>query len=153
MAILLLFLSILGSAPQHVEDAAILNAAKRANVQKIDPTLPPLPFEIWLKGVVGPAATITWTAGNCGAHPADAPSDLPVCGEARVTLSRGRELSVTLNVGSEAKGVANSPAHLEGAYVRAAGGASKPLEKLSEVPGAIKETPSVGIGTAVPPRR
>ena len=134
-------LAFLAQDPATVRDAAAIDSAKQAIVQAIDPALPRVSFEAWLRGVVGTDATAKWEINDCGEQTGDPQQDLgrdfPMCAEVRVGLEGQRELHVSFMVGTFKKGVGGAPAFRD-AYVRAAGGSHESIASLAAIPSVIR---------------
>jgi hypothetical protein len=130
----------LGQNPISDRDAAAIGAAKQVLVQALDPALPRVSFDAWLRGVVGAEATTKWEVNDCGERTGspkqDAGRDFPLCAEVQVGLSGQRELHVQLAVGSLKKGVEGAP-RFWWAYIRKAGGSPESLKSLAAIPPAI----------------
>jgi hypothetical protein len=127
-------------APTSARDIAAINAAKHVLVQAIDPSLPRVSFETWLRGVVGAEATTKWEVNDCGEQTGskqDEGRDFPLCAEVQVGLADQQELHVSLAVGSARKGVDGAPAFWS-AYVRRAGGSPRWVKGLAAIPSAVR---------------
>jgi len=143
-------LLVLGQSPAQARETAAIDAAKQAIAHEIDPTLPRVTFERWLRDIVGAQAEITWEATDCGeqtGNPSlDKDRNFPVCAEARVALSRDRTLSVSLAVGTFREGVSKDPPDFWSAYLAEADGSSVWLASLEDVPAAVTRR-QAGAGT------
>lgn len=137
----------LGQNPTSVRDTAAINAARHIVVRNIDPVLPRVSFEAWLRGVVGTEATMKWEVNDCGEQTGgpkqDQGQDFPMCAEVQVGLEGQRELHVSLAVGSFKKGVGGVP-QFWAAYVRKAGGSPGRIKSLAAIPSAIRIGPQSG---------
>ena len=127
---------VLGQTPQT--RAAAIKAAKDAVVQDIDKALPRTTFEAWLRGVIGAQATATWETNDCGEQTgnpaADRGRDFPLCAEVHVGLSRSRQLSLSLLVGSMSRGlIVGPPAFHHGNISGPRGSETIAIQKLSDV--------------------
>jgi hypothetical protein len=126
----------LGQTPQT--QTAAINAAKHSIVQDIDKTLPRATFEAWLRGLVGPQAVMKWEVNDCGEQtggPADRGRDFPLCVEVQAGLSRDRQLSLSLLVGSFGRGVTAGPLMLYQGNISGPKGAGMiTIKKLSDLP-------------------
>jgi hypothetical protein len=101
---------LVGQAPQT--QTAAIKAAKTSIVRDMDKTLPQVTFEAWLQGLVGAKAVMKWEVTDCGEQtgtPADRGRDFPMCAEVDVTLPGNRQLSLSLLVGSMARGLTVGP--------------------------------------------
>ena len=131
----------LGQNPTSGRDAAAIDAAKQVLVQAIDPALPRLSFEAWLRGVVRTEVTTKWEVNDCGEQTGDPKRDqgrdFPMCGEVQISLGGQRELHVSLAVGTFKKGVGGVP-RFWAAYVSKAGGSPEWIKGLAAIPSAIR---------------
>ena len=136
----LILLLGLGQNPTGARDAAAINAAKQAVVRTIDPALPPISFEAWLRGVVGTDATTKWEVNDCGEQSGDGKQqsrDFPMCAEAQVDLGSQRTLHVSIGVGSVTQGVGGAPT-FRMAYITTAGNSPEWIRSLAGIPSAIR---------------
>jgi hypothetical protein len=94
--------------PSTSRSELAIRAARQVMVQAIDPALPRLSFDEWLRQIIGSDAPVTWESNDCGeqtGNPAvDRGRDFPVCVEARVDLAAGRTLRISFMVGTLEKG-------------------------------------------------
>lgn len=137
---------MLSAGCQGQRDAAAINAARHVVVRAIDPALPRVSFEAWLRGVVGTAAATNWEVNDCGEHTGnprlDQGRDFPLCAEVQVGFGDQRELHVSLVVGSFKKGVRGTPGFWM-AYITKAGGPPEWIEGLAEIPSAARRLAAV----------
>ncbi len=94
-------------------DAQIIATARRVDVHGLDVTLRSQSLEAWLAQVVGSRGSIRWEVNDCGeqtGNPANTPADFPICAEAVIALSDGREAGLSLAVGTAQRGVSGQPA-------------------------------------------
>ena len=126
-------------------DAQAIAAAKNTSVHRMEASLPDTAFAAWLRSLVGPRAAIKWEVNDCGEQTgnpsADKGRDFPMCAEAQVALGGKRTLSVSLSVGTLKTGVKAGPARFFYAVIVQPDGSIKSIDKLSQMPGAIKTTP------------
>jgi hypothetical protein len=69
-------------------------------------------LDTWLVRVVGSRGSIRWEVNDCGeqtGNPANTPVDFPICAEAVIALSDGREAGLSIAVGTAQKGVSGQP--------------------------------------------
>lgn len=95
------------------EEARVIAAARRVDVHDLDAALRSQSLEAWLAQVIGSRGAIRWEANDCGEQtgdPANTPVDFPICAEAMIALSDGREAGLSLAVGTAKKGVSGPPA-------------------------------------------
>jgi len=100
-------------------EAEILRVGMALPVHGLDSTLGGGNLASWIERAIGSRAEIQWEVNDCGeasGSPTDSARDLPVCIEARVVLSGGREMYVSVAVGTQELGVIE-PAELWGAAV------------------------------------
>jgi hypothetical protein len=108
LAALLILSGVLSSAESAL-DRRVIAAAKQTYVDKLDVQLPHMHFEAWLQKQIG-KAQIAWESNDCGEQDGfTARADIPLCGEASVTLADGRKLTVMIGVGTLRKGVQGAP--------------------------------------------
>jgi len=94
-------------------EAQVIAAARRADMHDLDAALHSQSLDRWLASVVGTRGSIRWEANDCGeqtGNPANTPVDFPICAEAVIALSDGREAGLSLAVGTAQKGVSGQPA-------------------------------------------
>ena len=123
-----------GTAPLGGLEAAVLAAARSADVHQLDSSIPSQAFESWLRGTTGGAA-VTWKADRCTRQlPTPAASDTPLCALAAVTFSDGATAAVSIKVGSMERGI-SSPYELW--MVDLAEGKPRRTLELSDLPIAL----------------
>jgi hypothetical protein len=109
----IVFISAVTSADdREAREAQIIAAARRVDVHCFDVTLRSQSFDTWLASAVGSRGSIRWEANDCGeqtGNPANTPVDFPICAEAIVVFSDGREAGLSLAVGTAQKGVSGQP--------------------------------------------
>jgi hypothetical protein len=94
------------------EDAAYLRAGSEAPVRLLDKTLGDEPVGVWIARIFGSGVPVRWELNDCGetsGSPADSGRDIPVCAQASVVLSGGRELYIWIAVGTSERGVVGPP--------------------------------------------
>ena len=140
---LLILLSI-GSlqAPARLPEAEAVEAAKKAVVRHLDPTLPRTTFSAWLRDVSGPTLQTTWEVNDCreqtGNPDVDRGRDIPMCVQAHLTLGNKRDLYLLLVVGTSRKGVTSGPPSFFYGCITEAGAPIKWLKQLGEVPAIVR---------------
>ena len=82
----------------HPSDARLIAYAKHIPCRQLDPALPAIALETWLRSVVGPAARITWETDDCG-EGGGGETVLPICVAATSHLVPQGEVSVSVGVG------------------------------------------------------
>jgi hypothetical protein len=126
-AALLLLAPLAQTQTRDLEQRAI-DAAKQAEVNKLDAKLPRMRFDAWLKQQIGDAR-IEWESNDCGEQDGFTKrDDVPLCGEASATLPDGRALTVMIGVGTIQKGIQGPP----GVWFVAVG--NKTSTHLSDLP-------------------
>ena len=137
-----IILVLLALSSQQSSDAKAIEAAKNTNVHQIESSLPDKKFEQWLRDVAWAQAETQWEVNDCGepsGDPAlDKDRDFPMCAEAQVTLDGKRKLHVLLPVGTFKTGVRTGPASFFYAVIVALDGSQTWIERLSQLPEAIK---------------
>lgn len=128
-----------GSAPsQRQPDAVVIEAAKKTIVQVIEPKLPKITFDEWLRGVVGAKPEMKWGVNDCGeqtGNPAsDRGRDFPMCAEVRVVLGPKHELMLSLAMGTFGKGLTGKPPVLWMGLLTTPDGKQQWIKTLGEVP-------------------
>ncbi|MCC2671422.1 MAG: hypothetical protein K0Q72_3893 [Armatimonadetes bacterium] len=131
-----------GQAKPTRQEARAIAAAKRALVSRLDPKLPRVTLERWLRQLVGPSAPIEWRVDDCGEQsgtPADRGRDFPMCVEATAPLGDGRSVSLSVQVGTFKTGVSGRP--VERMHFLERGGKYEDVRHLSDFPARIRERP------------
>ena len=109
------------------------------SASKLDPALPKTPFLEWLKELLGPAVKIEWELNDCGTLTGvptiDNDRDLPSCMEASIVLSDQHVLGIAIFVGTERKGLTDSP-RVANIYIESDGNVVY-LKRLSELQQAL----------------
>ncbi len=125
-----------GSLPA-AQDAAPepIRRARAVLVSTLDPALPAVPLETWLRQVVGPSARYEWGEGACAGLRQSSSLGVGVCG---VVLAATSDLTVTvaLRLGErrfDEKTDRWEPARLKDAFLDR-GDESLPLERLGDLP-------------------
>jgi hypothetical protein len=93
-------------------EAQIIAGARRVDVHDLDVALRSQALDTWLAHVVGSRGSIRWEVNDCGeqtGNPANTRVDFPICAEAVIALSDGREAGLSLAVGTAQKGVSGQP--------------------------------------------
>jgi len=102
-----------GSALAQISSDQAIGFIDQLPASRIDPALPKTPFLIWLNELVGPAAKIHWEMNDCnevtGVPAVDNERDISVCIEATIQLSETQKIGIAVRVGSERKGLSDSP--------------------------------------------
>lgn len=140
-ALALVALALALSQTPQIQAAAI-NAAKNSIARDLDKTLPQVTFEVWLQGLAGPQAVLTWSVTDCGeqtGNPAlDRGRDFPMCAEVNVKLPGNRLLSLSLLAGSMGRGLTVVPLALHsGAIIEPQPKQITWIKTLAEVPKLI----------------
>ena len=143
-SVMALVLALSGlQAGLQARDAKAIAAAKNTSVHQIEPSLPNKAFSVWLRNLVGPKAHIQWEVNDCGEQTGNPESDkgrdFPMCAEVQVELAGKRKLSISLSVGTFKTGAHAGPARFFYAFILQPDGSSRLINKLSQVPGAIRK--------------
>jgi hypothetical protein len=109
---------------------------------KLDSLLPKTPFLTWFKSVVGGSTPLQWEVNDCGERTGvpmvDQQRDLPVCLEVTAALSDNRRIGVAVWVGTESKGLTDTPAVYE-IYMQIAGQFYH-IKRLSDLPKTLQQS-------------
>lgn len=102
------------ASPENREEreAQVIAGARRVDVHDLDVALRSQALDRWLARVVGSRGSIRWELNDCGeqtGNPANTPVDFPICAEAVIALSDGREAGLSLAIGTAQKGVSGRP--------------------------------------------
>jgi hypothetical protein len=112
----------LAGPPGTSADTALIEAVRSTVAYEIDPLLPSMSFDGWLKGLLGSQAGLQWEINDCGeqtGNPAvDRGRDFPKCAELRAELSGRRTLILALSAGSQEKPPAGAPKYHFGVLIR-----------------------------------
>jgi hypothetical protein len=103
LAISCVFLcAILVSAKSYSsDDPALITQLKKLSVSKLDPALPAVRFDQWLRTEAGADARYQWEVNDCGEQtgaPGQNPNEIPTCVEADAWLKDGREMVIMIAV-------------------------------------------------------
>jgi hypothetical protein len=103
LAISCVFLcAILVSAKSYSsDDAALITQLKKLSVSKLDPALPAVRFDQWLRAEAGSDARYQWEVNDCGEQtgaPGQNPYEIPTCVDADAWLKDGREIVIMIAV-------------------------------------------------------
>lgn len=121
-------------------DAKLISHVKRMPVSQLDPALPQLSLEKWLKVEAGPEAEFYWEVAACaeqGVVP-DEKRDLPLCVEADARMKDGRTIMVLIAAGTVHKPSAAKARFLRSQLITA--GETIPIHQLSDLPPALVRT-------------
>jgi hypothetical protein len=137
-ALLLATSAAAGGAPTVAESTSVA-AARRIPVFRLDPSLPRIRLDAWLRQLLGPRIEVSWEANDCGegsGSPADSSRDLPTCVEASARLGGGAQMYLSVTVGSVATGVHGAPALWDAVIVR--GDSSESFRSLARFGRAVR---------------
>jgi len=94
--------AILVSAKSYSsDDPALITQLKKLAVSKLDPALPAVRFDQWLRTEAGADARYQWEVNDCGEQtgaPGQNPDEIPTCVEADAWLKDGREIVIMIAV-------------------------------------------------------
>jgi hypothetical protein len=117
---------------------------KAVPVSTLDPKLPRLSFESWLRKTVDRAATISWEVNDCGEQTGnptfDRDRDFPTCVEAHVVLPDGRKVIISILIGTIETGFMENPALFFASIED--GGQYTTVDRLSDLQGRIRKSHS-----------
>src|SRR5262249_28319349 len=92
-------------------DSVLIHAGMTAPAHDLDHSLTDSTFVSWIRRTLGDVP-LDWEVNDCGeatGRPADSARDLPVCVEASTALSGGRELYISIAVGTMNQGILPPP--------------------------------------------
>jgi hypothetical protein len=128
--------------PEAEPERQTIARVRKLLVSKLEPGMPRVTLEYFLRSEAGAGATLAWEVNDCGeqtGNPAiDGARDIPTCVEADVSLDDGRVLSVMIAVGTVQKGVSGEPSLFSVLIT----GSSKPVGGLSRIPAELHPLPS-----------
>ena len=100
-SVLLVCTSLVFSQNQSVQDKKLIATVKSMPVSQLDPALPTVRFDQWLRTEAGAGARFAWEVNDCGeqtgAHGQN-PNEIPTCVEADAWLKDGREMVIMIAV-------------------------------------------------------
>lgn len=140
--LLFILLDLIGTAlGMPGGDAKAIEAARQTSVRQIEDSLPDMPFEKWLRGLVGPQRRIAWEVNDCGEQSGNPEIDkgrnFPMCVSALVDLGADQRLDVQLVVGTFQTGAGTGPAGFHHAAVFKPNGPIKFYKSLTQLSEAI----------------
>jgi hypothetical protein len=124
----------------ETRDAKLISHVKQMPVSQLDPALPQLSFEKWLKVEAGPEAEFYWEVAACaeqGAVP-EGKRDLPLCVEANAHMKDGRTIVILIAAGTAQKPSAANARFLPSQLITV--GETIPIHQLSDLPPALVRT-------------
>lgn len=89
------------NATSPARESKLIARVKNVPVSKLDPVLPSVRFEQWLRTEAGADAHFDWEVNDCGEQtgaPGQNPDEIPTCVEADARLKDGREIVITIAV-------------------------------------------------------
>jgi hypothetical protein len=105
--------AVLVSAQNHSSHgAALITQLKTLPVSKLDPALPSVPFDQWLRTEAGADAKFAWEVNDCGEQtgsPDQNRNEIPTCVEADAWLKDGREMVIMIAVAKPERAKASRP--------------------------------------------
>lgn len=110
LAALLLCVIFASAQNESSNDEKLISQVKRIAVSTLDPALPSIPFEQWLRTEAGAGAKVAWEVNDCGEQtgsPGQNPSEIPRCVEADASLKDRREIVIMVAMPQDAKGKAS----------------------------------------------
>jgi hypothetical protein len=122
-------------------DDELIRQIKQVPVSQLDPALPPIPFEKWLRVEAGPNAEYHWEVNDCGEQTgtaADRDRDFPLCVEAEAAMQDKRVITVSVVVGTFKRKAVGKPAV---SFIQlATPHKTLNLRHLSDMPAALIDT-------------
>jgi len=123
------------------QDAKLIADIKQMSVSELDPTLPRLGFEKWLRVEAGADPIFSWEVNDCGEQTgsvADRGRDIPVCVEVDASMKDGRNITILVAVGTTKK----VPAGRSRLYFSqlTTPGETIQIRKLGDLPAALVRT-------------
>jgi hypothetical protein len=104
LAIVFVLLLCASAAPaenQSARETKLIALVKSTPVSNLDPALPPVRFDQWLRTQAGADARYQWEVNDCGEQtgaPGQNPDEIPTCVEADAWLKDGREIVIMIAV-------------------------------------------------------
>ena len=141
-----IFLLLTGPSFSQITADKAIGIIDDLPASRLDPTLPKTPFLLWLKELLGGTPNVQWELNDCGTVtgvPAvDDERDLPCCMEASVVLTGQRVLGIAIFVGTERKGLSDTP-RVANIYIETDGNVMyfKQLSELEPVLNVNKKKP------------
>ena len=100
-SVFLLFASLLSAEDPSARETKLIALVKSTPVSKLDPALPAVRFDQWLRTEAGSDARYQWEVNDCGEQtgaPGQNPDEIPTCVEADAWLKDGREIVIMVAV-------------------------------------------------------
>jgi len=136
-----LCLGALGDDVTKARDARWIRQVQEISVSQLDPALPPVSFEKWLRVEAGAGADFHCEVNDCGEQTgttADRGRDFPMCVEAQSDMKDRRKIVVSIAVGTSRKGAVRKPTVYFAQVVTPA--TTINLPHLSDLPAALIRT-------------
>lgn len=143
-AIFFLFVCVMFVSAENKPSAKkqLIAKVKHALVSKLDPALPSIAFEQWLRTEAGADARYEWEVNDCGEQagvPGQNGAEIPTCVEADAWLTDGREILIMISVpqrnNAPVKGKENNPAVFFAQLITTREKIT--LKQLSDLPAAL----------------
>ena len=117
--------------------------AKHLDVHELDPALGNAEFRYWFSTTIAaPRSDVSYEMNDCGEQtggPADAGRDIPLCVEVRALSRKGTVVSLSILVGSIARGVLSGKPGLWAAYEEGTNGPTfLSVRSLGDLVNALK---------------
>ena len=129
----------------RVPDEVVIAAAKKILAADIDPKLPRVPVEEWVRSVVGPQPKLEWGVNDCGEQSgnpaADKGRDFPMCAEIHILLGPKRDIYLPILIGTFGKGLTGGKPGLFFGVLVTPDGKQQWINKLSELPTLVSRKP------------
>ena len=134
-----------GQSPLHAqisEDEAV-QYIQEIPVSRLESGLPNQPFGEWVASISGPETKLYWEINDCG-EPSGDPAvdddrDLPVCVSVDGELADGRNIVVSILVGTWEQGLVGKPTVQDIYWAEEQ--VVHPLRRLSELPAVVRSRP------------
>jgi hypothetical protein len=100
-SVLLLCASLVSAEDPSAREAKPIALVRSTPVSKLDPALPVVRFDQWLRTEAGADARYQWEINDCGeqtGEPSQNPREVPTCVEADAWLQDGREMVIMIAV-------------------------------------------------------
>ena len=142
VAIVVLFGDVAIAQTSSVEERRAVGLAQRTAVNRLDRALTSRqPLAVWFRQLVGPETSVQWEVNDCGeatGTSADMGRNLPICVQAIASLTDKREVSISIAVGTEKKGMFRS-ARFRDAYVNKGNARVELASSLSELAALLRK--------------
>jgi hypothetical protein len=141
----LLFSAFLSAEDPSARETKLIALVKSTAVSKLDPALPAVPFDQWLRTEAGPDARYQWEVNDCGEQtgaPGQNPDEIPTCVEADAWLKDGREIVIMIALAEPENAGASGQKQTLVVYfaLRVTAREKIDIKQLSDLPAALVRT-------------